>query len=100
MTRYVTPCGLYRRPPMPDLHEMRGMLYGLEDEPLDSTAIDKFAVLAEWLPLVHALLDALSEADLRACIEEFDCRPSHYDLCDRLEAAADALHALEAEHGD
>lgn len=54
--------------------------------------VDAFADL---LPRLWAVLDALSEADLREAVDACDggfIRPA---LADRLEAAADALHALE-----
>jgi hypothetical protein len=51
-------------------------------------------------PLEAAVLDALSEADLRTAAEfvsSYLTDESQAAIADRLEAAADALHALEAQ---
>jgi hypothetical protein len=51
-------------------------------------------------PLEAAVLDALSEADLRTAAEfvsSYLTDESQAAIADRLEAAADALHALEVE---
>jgi len=56
---------------------------------------------AARLDALWAVLDALSEADLRRAWDflRFSNGMEAAQLAERLRVAADALHALEAEHG-